>query len=250
MRLLTQQRQTKSDMAEQTERRDSLPGCNYAIWQDAQEFCFTTDAVFLAAFAKLVRNARVLELGCGTGAISMLLAARGAGSVVGVDTNRHVLELLRRSIAENQLADRVSCIEADVRLIKQHCSSEAFDLVVANPPYRNSGKVRQVAAAACHEVNADLEEFFAAAAFCVKYRGRFAVVQLPERFAECMELAAKYKLQPKRLQWVHADINKPAWIFLLEMVKGGSYGLEVLPPLIMYDADGRHSQQTLKYYGM
>jgi len=79
---------------------------------------------------------------------------------------------------------------------------------------------------------ATLEDFFKAAAYGVKYRGRFALVQLPERFTEAMLLADKYGLQPKRLQWVHSAIDKSAWIFLLEMQKGGSYGLEVLPPYI------------------
>ena len=127
---------------------------------------------------------------------------------------------------------------------------ERQPLIAANPPYRNSGKVRRVATAACHELTATLEDFFRAAAYLVKYRGRFAIVQLPERFTECMELALKYGLQPKKLQWVHAFADKPAWIFLMEMVKGGSYGLEVLPPLIMYNEDGSHSKQTLEYYGM
>ena len=148
------------------------------------------------------------------------------------------------------LEECVSAELADLRELKALYRSESFDLIAANPPYRNSGKVRRVATAACHELTATLEDFFRAAAYLVKYRGRFAIVQLPERFTECMELALKYGLQPKKLQWVHAFADKPAWIFLMEMVKGGSYGLEVLPPLIMYNEDGRHSKQTLEYYGM
>lgn len=240
----------RSKMEKETERCDSLPGCGYAIWQDAEEFCFTTDAVFLAAFPHLVKQARVMELGSGTGAISLLLAARGAAKVIGVDYNPHVVDLMRRSIAANKLEDRVNAEFADLRELKNLYRSESFDLIVANPPYRNSGKVRQVATAACHELTATLEDFFQAAAYLVKYRGRFAIVQLPERFTECMELALKYGLQPKKIQWVHSFVDKPAWIFLMEMVKGGSYGLEVLPPLIMYNADGSHSKQTLEYYGM
>lgn len=69
-------------------------------------------------------------------------------------------------------------------------------------------------------------------------------MQLPERFAESMQLALKYGLQPKRLQWVHSKIDKPAWIFLMEMQKGGSYGLDVLPPLIMYNQDGSYTEQV------
>ena len=74
-------------------RRDSLPGCGYTVWQDAGEFTFTTDSVFVAAFAHLVTKAQVLELGSGTGAISLFLAARGAAKVTGLEFNPRVAAL-------------------------------------------------------------------------------------------------------------------------------------------------------------
>ncbi len=229
-------------------RCDYLPGCMYKIWQDANEFCFTTDAVFLGHFPHVAHKARALELGCGTGAVSMLLASRGAAHVTAVDCNARVTELLRRSAADNALTDKLDVVDGDIRNYKTLLQPESMDLVAANPPYRNSGNVRQIGAAACHEVSATLEDFFKAAAFAVRYRGRFALVQLPDRFVESMRLALAYGLQPKRLQWVHAVVDKPAWIFLMEMVKGGSYGMEVLPPLIMYNKDGGYTEQVKKYY--
>ena len=233
-----------------TKRLDSLPGCNYHIWQDSQEFCFTTDAVFLAAFPHLVTKARVLELGSGTGAISMLLSARGAAKVVGADNNPHVVELFRESIAANRLEDKVEGLCCDISNLRDKLPAESFDLVVANPPYRIGGKRRMIATGACHEVDITLENFFQVAAYMVKYRGRFALVQLPERFSEAVLLGQKYDLELKRLQWVHSFVNKKAWIFLAEFAKGGGPGLDVLPPLIMYNKDGTHSEDTLKYYGM
>lgn len=233
---------------ESSVRCDYLPGCRYKIWQDAGQFCFTTDAVFLGHFPHLVRQAKVLELGCGTGAISMLLESRGAAHVTAVDCNPQVTELLRRSVEDNMLQEKFTVVDGDIRSIREIVKPESMDLVAANPPYRNSGNVRQIGTAACHEVTATLEDFFQAAAYAVRFRGRFALVQLPERFAEAMQLAFKYGLQPKKLQWVHSAIDKPAWIFLMEMVKGGSYGMDVLPPLIMYDADGSYTQQVKKYY--
>lgn len=243
-------RPIRSEMSKATERCDSLPGCNYAIWQDSEEFCLRR-MLFFWQLSRIWSGRPVFwNLAPVQGPCSLLLAARGAAQVVGVDCNPHVVELMRRSIAANGLEECVSAELADLRELKALYRSESFDLIAANPPYRNSGKVRRVATAACHELTATLEDFFRAAAYLVKYRGRFAIVQLPERFTECMELALKYGLQPKKLQWVHAFADKPAWIFLMEMVKGGSYGLEVLPPLIMYNEDGSHSKQTLEYYGM
>jgi len=225
-------------------REDYLPGCGYKIYQDPAEFTFTTDSVFLAHFPHLANKAKVLELGCGTGAISFYLAARGAAEVTGLDVNPRMVELFNRSAEANGIGTRVCAVEWDIKEIKSFCPTESFDLVVANPPYRNSGRERIIGTSACHEKTAVLEDFFAAACYALHSRGRFALVQLPERFMESMELAIRYNLQPKKLQWVHASVDKPAWIFLLEMVKNGSYGLEVLPPLIMYNADGTLTEQA------
>ena len=206
-------------------REDYLPGCGYKIYQDPAEFTFTTDSVFLAHFPHLANKAMVLELGC---------------------VNPRMVELFNRSAEANGIDSRVHALEWDIKEIKSFCPTESFDLVVANPPYRNSGRERAIGTSACHEKTAVLEDFFAAACYALHSRGRFALVQLPERFMESMELAIKYNLQPKKLQWVHASVDKPAWIFLLEMVKNGSYGLEVLPPLIMYNADGTLTEQAKK----
>ncbi|HCJ91130.1 MAG TPA: SAM-dependent methyltransferase, partial [Acidaminococcaceae bacterium] len=121
----------------------------------------------------------------------------------------------------------------------------------ATPPYRHSGsgQERKIGTIACHEKTAVLEDFFRAAAYALHSRGRFALVQLPDRFMESMELAVRYKLQPKRLQWVHASVDKPAWVFLLEMVKNGSYGLAVLPPLVLYGANGGLTEQARRAMG-
>lgn len=263
-------------------REDYLPGCGYKIYQDPAEFTFTTDSVFLAHFPHLANKAKVLELGCGTGAISFYLAARGVAEVTGLDVNPRMVELFNCSAKENGIAwqensgtdaavtkaetrkncnasatdtsaspsteiiPKVRAVEWDIKDIKSFCKTESYDLVVANPPYRNSGRERMIGTSACHEKTAVLEDFFAAACYALHSRGRFALVQLPERFMESIELAVKYNLQPKKLQWVHASVDKPAWIFLLEMVKNGSYGLEVLPPLIMYNEDGTLTEQAKK----
>ena len=57
------------------------------------------------------------------------------------------------------MRDKITVIDGDIRDYKQLFKHESMDLVVANPPYRNSGNVRQIGTAACHEVTSTLEDF-------------------------------------------------------------------------------------------
>ncbi|CDB92496.1 tRNA1(Val) (adenine(37)-N6)-methyltransferase [Acidaminococcus intestini] len=168
----------------ETERLDSLPSGNLRIWQDEKEFSFTTDAVFLAAFPHMVKKACVLELGCGTGAISLLAANRGAQSVLAVDKNPHVIELLKRSVRENGLEQQVMPFVGDILAYREYLKPDTMDLVYMNPPYRIGGRRRQLMTEACHEVGVTLEDFIKAAAFALNTRGRLAMVQLPDRFTD------------------------------------------------------------------
>ena len=107
-------------------RCDYVPGCSYKIWQDAKEFCYTTDAVFLGNFPHVVRKAKVLELGCGTGAISMLLESRGAAEVTALDCNPQVTKLVRQSVVDNSLQDKFTVIDGDLRNYSSCCSRKAW----------------------------------------------------------------------------------------------------------------------------
>ncbi len=68
-----------------------------------------------------------------------------------------------RSVAINDLTDRVEVLQGDVRSVEGQFSPREYDTVVSNPPYRklNSGRVnpdpeRYIAR---HEVKASLGDF-------------------------------------------------------------------------------------------
>jgi len=87
-----------------------------------------------------------------------------------------------------------------------------------------------------------------AAAVWVKFRGRFAMVHLPERMTEIISLMSKLGLEPKRLQLVYPKSDKPANMLLIEGIRGGRSGLDVLPPLIVHNADGSYSDEIKRLY--
>jgi tRNA1(Val) A37 N6-methylase TrmN6 len=182
----------------------------------------------------------------------LLLAARGAAQVVGIDNNEAVAALFARSIAENGLAGVVSACLGDVKEVKALFPAESFDLAVANPPYRKvgHGRLRKGGAqTACHEMTAAAFDFVAAARHLLKYGGRLALSHLPERLPEVLGCCASLGLEPKKLQLVHARLDRPPSAFLLEAVRGGKPGLKVLPPFLVYAGENEYSEQLLACYG-
>ena len=237
------------------ERLDQLGYGGYQIIQHEAEFAFSLDAVLLAHFAKVKRECQAIDLGTGTGVIALLLAARGAKTITGLELNSRMAGLAQRSIALNHLSDKIHVLEADYRYPKRlldFLPAGSADLVVANPPYRIVGtgvqNRKEAVASARHELSAALVDVIAAAAFWVKYRGRFAMVHSPERMTEIVSLMSQQGLEPKRLRLVYPRLNKSANMLLVEGIRGGKSGLVVLPPLIVHNADGSYSDEIKRFY--
>lgn len=234
------------------ERLDELLINDLKIIQHNDEFCFSLDAILLAHFASARTGMTVVDLGTGTGVIGMLMTTRGAGTVAGVEISPTMAARADRSVQLNGISDRMRIINADLRKIKGILPAGEWDLVVSNPPYRPVGggliSPNDRVAMARHEVTANLEDVISAARYLVKYRGRFAMVHLPERMAEILKAMSDASLEPKRLQLVYPFVNKKPVMLLVEAVRGAKPGLDVLPPLIVYQSDGTYSAQIRAFY--
>ncbi len=75
-------------------------------------------------------GARVLDVGCGTGAVSLACARAGAG-VVGIDTNAGMLEVARRKVEAAGLGERVELLELDAMEIEDRFAPESFHAAVS-----------------------------------------------------------------------------------------------------------------------
>jgi tRNA1Val (adenine37-N6)-methyltransferase len=131
------------------------------ITQQKKGARFTLDSLLLADFCRIKPRNKILELGAGTGIISILLAKKYPhAAITAVETEPSAVKLARRNISDNDLDGRITVVEQDIKGLKKNLSQGSIDAVVANPPYTKTGSGRRSLSAprqlARHDGSADI----------------------------------------------------------------------------------------------
>lgn len=113
----------------------------FTINQSEEVFRVGTDGVLLGALANVSDKKRILEVGTGTGLISLMLAQRNPDvQITAIDINEKAVLLAKENFENSPFAERLSAIQRDFKNFNQ---DENFDLIISNPPYfeeNSSGK--------------------------------------------------------------------------------------------------------------
>lgn len=124
----------------------------FEIRQSHNVFRVGTDGVLLGALADVGNAARVLEVGTGTGLISLMLAQRNPlAKFLGIDINEEAVALTRTNFESSDFSPRLHNILQD---FKTYETGDRFDLIVSNPPYfEESGSAKDKIARQTVELN-------------------------------------------------------------------------------------------------
>lgn len=204
-------------------------GNGLSFLQEQDAFRFGCDGVELANFVEGGPKDRAVDLGSGTGIITVLLAGKRKIRTTAVEIQPALADVCRQNIALNGLDADV--ITAPMQKISDFLPKGFASIVVCNPPYRKVGSgMRQESEAiaiARHEIAVTLEEVAEAAAYLLGTGGRFFTVNKTERLAEALILFSKYGLEPKKLQILTPNEAKKPHLFMLKCIKDAASGLVV-----------------------
>lgn len=222
------------------ERLDDLQLDGYEIIQNPERFCFGIDAVLLSDFVRVKKEETILDLGTGTGILPILLAAKTQGKhFTGLEIQAESADMAVRSVEHNRLGDRIDIVTGDIKEAAEIFRPAFFDVIVTNPPYmlaehglQNPGDAKAIAR---HEVLCTLDDILRESGKLLQEsKGRFYMIHKPFRLAEIIIKMNQYKIEPKRIQFIHPYVDKEPTMVLLEGIKGGKSRVKIEPPVIMY----------------
>jgi tRNA1Val (adenine37-N6)-methyltransferase len=226
------------------EETTALVGTGLQIIRARSGYRHSVDAILVAHAADPKPGERILDLGAGTGAITLLLAAKApACSVVGLEIQEAMADRARRAVRLNGCEGRVAIATGDLRRPAACLPRAAFDLVVCAPPYfpAGSGHLSPVpeVAAARHEICCTLEDVARAAAYALAPGGRFWIIHRASRLTDLTTALAAHGLGLSLLQPVHSRAEAPATFILARATRAAPSPPTLLPPLILYSGPGR-----------
>lgn len=191
---------------------DSL-GEGFTLLQPESGFRFSSDAVMLSLFPVLRGDESVLDLGCGSGVIPLLLLQRESGlRISGLELMRIPFEFACENMKRNNAAVRI--VSGDAMKADRYFCGECFDLIVSNPPYYPSGSGRlpvleDVAAAKTERYWNQKTMFFQVSRLLAE-EGRFCLVFDASRREELDLFAASAGLFPRRRRLIYGRRGSPS----------------------------------------
>ena len=233
------------------EQIDDLQIMNLKIIQKKDGFKFGTDAVLLSDFAKDIVSKNTLDLCTGTGIIPFLLYGKSkTKNFSGIEIQQEIAEMAQRSVKLNGLEEKIQIIRGDLKDAVKIFGKRKFDLVTCNPPYFRSSVHNEQDAKTIsrHEVLCTLEDIIRVSSELIKTTGRLAIVHRPNRVSELLYLMTKYKIEPKRMRFVHKTQNEPPVLVLVEGLYGAKSDVNVMKPLIMYDENSNQTEEMKEIY--
>lgn len=224
------------------------------IYQDTEMFNFSLDSVLLPNFITISPNAKnILDIGTGNAPIPLILSTKTPAKIIGVEIQKDVSELAKKTIKLNHLENQISIINEDINILKDEYESDSFDIITCNPPFfkvndESKFNKNDYKTIARHEVSLNLDQICEIARKLLKNGGILGIVHRPERLTDILHIMRKNNIEPKKIRFIHPKENKEANILLVEGKKNGKSGLKVLSPLISHEDDGNYTKEVQKYF--
>ena len=227
---------------------------NLRLIEKKDSLTFGTDAYLLSAYLPKRQRMIGVELGCGSGVISLLaLTKKKCQYVYGIEVQEDIASVAKRNGKLNTLDKAFSVINKDLRNVSISDIGNEVDFVFSNPPYmkNDSGKANEndFKNISRHEVCGEIEDFCKCARLLLKHGGSFYAVYRPDRMIDLIYGMRNNGIEPKRLTFIHTNTHTPPSLLLIQGNKGGKSGLVIDKPIYIYkDGTTEYTEEFSRIY--
>ena len=218
------------------------------VFQKKKGYRFSLDAPLLADFIQTKEGDRILEMGAGSGIISLLLSIKPFASLTALEIQASLSDLARRNVRLNNCDDRIQIIHTDLRVFS---SSEKYDVVFSNPPYikHDTGHLSasDEKSVAKHELKCTISDIMHKTEELLESQGVAYFIYPATREEDFMRTIEKTPLKVRNIRYIFPFKNSDPNLFLVSM-DFDSLGATKLPPLILYKEESEYTAEAQEIF--
>ena len=192
---------------------------HFSIVQNSSAMKVGTDGVLLGAWTDVESAENVLDIGSGTGVISLMIAQRSNAIITAVEIEEAASSESEMNFANSKWSNRLNIVNQSVIDFAATHNSQ-FDHIVCNPPFFNNGvrssKVQR--SIARHNDMLPFDQLIASVANLLTTNGKFDVVIPFDIEQEFIELCSSNKLYIRKRTMVKPNYTRPVKRILISFV--------------------------------
>jgi tRNA1Val (adenine37-N6)-methyltransferase len=175
----------------------------FSIIQEKSAMKVGTDGVLLGCWVSCEKANNILDVGCGTGLITLMLGQRILiGNVTGIDIDKIASQEAQLNISNSDWKEK---IEIKHTSLQEFTSQLKFDLIVSNPPFFPQNKSQQSRDIARHTNRLSFEDLIYNAAKLLSKKGIFSVIIPKDSEEYFCKIAATHKLYCNRVCYIKGN---------------------------------------------
>ena len=163
----------------------------FSIQQSKDVFRVGTDGVLLGAMCNVKNAKKILEIGTGTGLISLMLAQRNVSAKISaIDINENAVKLASENFRNSIFNEN---LKVELKDFKNFETNENFDLVVCNPPFfEKNASAKDVLAR--QQVELNFRNLVEKSTEIITKKGILSIILPSEAASDVKSLAAEFNL--------------------------------------------------------
>ena len=177
------------------------------------------DGVTLGAWADVAEAKNVLDVGCGSGLISLMIAQRCDAQITAIDIDNQGIIQTTENVDNSPWKERI-----DVQHISfqeyAHVTSDRFDVIISNPPFFNNSlkNPSESRTTARHTDSLSHQELLACSKKLLNPDGKLCLILPVEEGNACIETGKETGLFCSKIVSIFPNSSKPAKRLLLEFI--------------------------------
>ncbi len=214
----------------------------FTIEQDGCAMKVGTDGCLLGGWFDTAQSHNILDIGCGSGLISIMAAQRCKASITGIEIDSNATLQATKNVNNSPWKDRIKIVNADYL---EYTTTELFDTIVSNPPFfikslKCNDSSRTLAR---HSDTLNSNDFFSHAAKISTADARISIIIPCDILHEWATSAELHGFFESRKTYVKTTPRKQPKRVLVEF-KRGCYAIPLENTLVLEEEPGTYSKEA------